>query len=869
MKKILPLIIISFIACFQIKAQSLAFPTAEGAGKFVTGGRGNVGTAPTVMIVTRLDDPTPITTLVSGTFRWACTNNSPTTANRIIVFRVSGTIRLNGALSLNRANTTIAGQTAPGEGICIADYPVTINADNMIIRYLRFRLGDKNQLVTTPAGCGIPTPNFNYSSSCYPTVNVSGNSDAFGDNGGGKNNIIIDHCSVSWSNDEAFTMYKGNNVTLQWNILSEPLNYSYHVEPGDTDYELHAYGGIWGGANTTAHHNLMAHCKGRMPRFDGIRNIASDKVDFRNNVIYNWGDYNTNGGEGGNYNVVNNYYKWGPNTNSVNTQTNNINKRNMVLNPYKKTSAPTIPYGNYYLTGNYCDNSSAVTSNNWLGVGYGQSLPTAGELAAMQLLAPVTFANTINTETALDAYNSVLANAGCKLPNRDTLDERIVNDVKNRTGRIIDVQGGFPNWTPYATSQTAWPTLASGTVQNDTDNDGLPNNWENARTLNTTTFIANGYNSTSGYSNIENYINGDTIVAVGQNNICIETKKIESNNSSNWLIFIDSTTSTYNSAFYNSAVDSNQIVAAILDNGNFGTFSASYFTTTTGRNLSGLPYCNRNITITPLNPSLITAPVTVRIYISNAEYLALKTADPTILSINDVTIIKTTDNTCQTNLATSYTQIVPTARAVFGTYQNGYYFEFQTSSFSTFYFVSKNNALVPIKLSAFDVTKTNATTASATWTTEQEIYSKNFELQRSSEGNYWKTIATVDAAGNSNTALNYTYNDEFIKPGTYYYKLKQNDINGAFTYSNIKKLDFNVKQFVEIYPNPVKDLMEVRLKKLGNYTLVLFDNMGKIILKNKLSSAATIDVKQLTSGVYIAKIFNSRETFTQKIIISK
>src|SRR5205823_12233094 len=127
-------------------------------------------------------------------------------------------------LSINKANTTIAGQTAPGEGICIADYQVSVSADNVIVRYIRFRLGDKNQN--------------------KGKVNGSGGSDAF--DGIGHKNIIIDHCTMSWSDDEDFTFYDGDSTTLQWNMISEPLNYSYHFETGDADFEHHGYGGIWG-----------------------------------------------------------------------------------------------------------------------------------------------------------------------------------------------------------------------------------------------------------------------------------------------------------------------------------------------------------------------------------------------------------------------------------------------------------------------------------------------------------------------------------------------------------------------------------------------------------------------------------------------
>ena len=288
LKSILLLIVVGLvIKSSQLNAQLLSFPTAEGAGRYVSGGRGSLIAAPKVFEVTSLVDNASSAT-TPGTLRYACTNNSPAAPNRVIVFRVAGTIHLYATLNLTRANTTIAGQTAPGGGITIADYPVYLGANNIMVRYVRFRLGDKNQ----PASLG--------------------NDDAFGNNGSSRQKIMVDHCSFSWSNDEALSIYSGDSLTIQWCFIAEPLDSSYHDE--GSGVENHAFGGIQSGIHATLHHNLYAHCKGRMPRFDGLRNAPADTTDFRNNVIYNWSDYNTNGGEGGTYNVVNNYYKYGLNT---------------------------------------------------------------------------------------------------------------------------------------------------------------------------------------------------------------------------------------------------------------------------------------------------------------------------------------------------------------------------------------------------------------------------------------------------------------------------------------------------------------------------------------------------------------------------
>lgn len=463
-------------------AQQLAFPAAEGAGKYTKGGRGTSANPTTVFYVTSLADNNVI-----GTLRYALTQ---TAASRTIVFAVSGTIHLNSNLSI-KANTTIAGQTAPGGGICIADRNVSISGNNVIVRYIRFRLGDKNQLITSPANCGVPVAPF--TASCTP-INGSGGDDAF--SAIGRKNIILDHCTFSWSNDEACSVYGGDSTTVQWCMLSEPLNYSYHFETGDADFEHHGYGGIWGGRNATFHHNLFAHCQGRACRFDGSRNLdggttaGKENCDFSNNVIYNWGAYNVNGGEGGNYNILNNYYKYGSNTSS----------KNMIINPYATTP---LPYGKYYLLGNYTDGYSSTTNNNWLGAKINGG--TLADTTQIKVTTPFTIPG-INLQTAQVAYASVLADAGASIPTRDTLDERIISNVKTRSGKIIDVQGGYPHGTAYAITTNAWPTLTQGNTSIDTDLDAMPDWWEDRNGLNKNTATDRAILAANGYTQLENYI---------------------------------------------------------------------------------------------------------------------------------------------------------------------------------------------------------------------------------------------------------------------------------------------------------------------------------------------------------------------------
>ena len=439
----------------NIETRAIAFPGADGFGKYTTGGRGGK-----VFIVSNLNDDGP------GSLRAAAQAKGP----RIIVFSVSGTIHLLSKLVIE-GNATIAGQTAPGDGICIADHPVSVGGDNVIIRYLRFRMGDRYQ------NKGM--------------VHGSGSDDAF--SAVKRNRIIIDHCSMSWSTDEVCSVYAGDSVTLQWNILSEPLNYSYHFETGDKDFERHGYGGIWGGLHASFHHNLFAHCNGRTPRFDGIRNAPTENCDYRNNVIYNWGGNNAYAGEGGTYNIVNNYYKSGPSTNS--------RVRNRIFNPFKRDD---IPFGKFYVNGNYVDGFPDVSKDNWLGVTMDKG--TVEDAKAAKLAAPFQVVE-INMQSAAEAYESVLKNAGASYK-RDTLDERIVRDVRNGTGGLIDVQGGYPHGTPYELTTGAWPALRSLAAPADSDSDGMPDAWERDNGLNAGSAAdAAEYKLHKQYTNIEVYIN--------------------------------------------------------------------------------------------------------------------------------------------------------------------------------------------------------------------------------------------------------------------------------------------------------------------------------------------------------------------------
>lgn len=472
-----------------IDEEAFAFPGAEGGGMLVTGGRGGK-----VYKVTSLDDKNS-----KGTLRYALSQDEP----RIIIFDVSGTIYLKSELRIDKGDVTIAGQTAPGDGICLAHYPVSVDANNVIIRYLRCRMGDSNVV-----GSG-----------------GSDGADAMG--GRKKKGIIIDHCSISWSTDECCSFYDNEDFTLQWSIISECLRLSGHSKGP------HGYGGIWGGVNASFHHNLMAHHDSRTPRYGpGALHAGSDRVDTRNNVFYNWSGNGCYGGESMHVNIVNNYYKPGPATQSK------VAGRIMQIDvsrgggDFERIKGI---WGKYYVSGNVFPESNYITANNWNGINFYQKdgLPR-GTIDGVKLNSPV---DTYPTETqdANVAYEKVLAYAGCS-KSRDPIDKRIVEEVKTGTATYIGLNkhngygtnypGSDVNWkskdypkpglidsqddlrpADASADWSAWPTLISTEPLIDTDNDGMPDEWEKSKGLNPEIFDSNKRYLSTAYDNIEVYIN--------------------------------------------------------------------------------------------------------------------------------------------------------------------------------------------------------------------------------------------------------------------------------------------------------------------------------------------------------------------------
>ncbi len=473
MKKILLCLLVCLLAITTVWSQQLAFPTAEGYGKFTKGGRGGK-----VFEVTNLNDSGP------GSLREAIEANGP----RTVVFRVSGTIALKSDLRIKNPYITIAGQTAPGDGIALRAYPLLIDADEVIIRYIRVRLGDESGDDTDAL-----TSRFT-------------------------KNLILDHVSASWSVDETMSIYHGENVTVQWCIISESLYMSNHKKGSD-----HGYGGIWGSNYSTYHHNLIASHSSRNPRFaSGCQN-----VDYRNNVVYNWGYKSTYGGETvqlkdeekfgfSNINMVANYYKPGPATvvGEVSYQ---------LADPWSRNGE--ADYGKWFIAENLMEGSPEVTADNWKGVSpsltriAGVQEAKTGNYEAIQglKLSEPWPAMAINQQSAKEAFQSVLASAGANLPKRDAVDSRITDEVlkgyatyEGPTYKTKHKVADSSKKTGIIDSQTdvgGWPELKSAPAPLDTDHDGIPDAWEDQNKLNKKDPKDGNHLSSDGYTMLEKYLN--------------------------------------------------------------------------------------------------------------------------------------------------------------------------------------------------------------------------------------------------------------------------------------------------------------------------------------------------------------------------
>lgn len=480
-------LVIAFVTLFSgvALAQVPAFPGAEGFARYITGGRGG-----SVYHVTNLNDSG------TGSLRDALGKSG----TRTIVFDVSGIINLKSDLKISKGNVTIAGQTAPGDGITLANYTVQLSADNVIIRFIRFRRGN--------------------------AVSVSDGADAIW--GRNKKNIMLDHCSFSWSIDEVASFYDNRTFTMQWCTIAEALTNAGH------DKGAHGYGGIWGGKEASFHHNFLLHLQNRVPRFNGARynwsgydtskypnTIQAERVDFRNCVMYNWGTGGCYGGPGGGYvNMVNNYYKAGPATTNKTrvTQVSKSDSSNGGDNPFPGYTS------RYYINGNYVTAAGDNAENyDWQGVVYDSGIPTVngvkcvndsknyyGEGAGnipIKMEEPID-AGEVTTHSATVAFEKVLAYAGASY-RRDAVDARYAMEAETGTATYTGSVTGMSGIIDTQGDVGGWPVLSKETKPTDTDKDGMPDDWETSNGLNPSLNDSKQYtvDTEKVYTNLEVYIN--------------------------------------------------------------------------------------------------------------------------------------------------------------------------------------------------------------------------------------------------------------------------------------------------------------------------------------------------------------------------
>lgn len=504
MKKIALLFMAAAFSCATAFADDVpAFPGAEGHGRYVTGGRGGK-----IVHVTNLNNSG------TGSLRAAVSGND----KKIVVFDVSGIIALSAELIIGD-NTTIAGQTAPTPGITVRYFTMR-PGNNNIIRFIRFRRGEEK--------------------------NVNDGADATWQRN--KNNIIFDHCSFSWSIDEIASFYDNRSFTMQWCTLGEAL-----ANPGHTKGE-HSYGGIWGGKGASFHHNFLCHMQNRAPRFCGARYawegydktkyanpIQAEIVDFRNCVMYNWGNGNGcyGGTGGGQINIVNNYYKAGPGT-ANKTRVTQVS----VANSSNAEDSPYMGYASrYYINGNYVAAAKVPQNYDWKGVIFDSGLTTidgeqcipddkhlygdnvtyyknsAGkDFVRVKMDSPVE-KGTVTTHSAEAAYEKVLSYCGASLY-RDNVDARYMEEAANGTttyigsatktgdGKTVIHRAGIID---YVKDQGEYVLEKSSREAGfDSDNDGMADAWETANGLNpndasdakTYTLDSKGW-----YTNLEVYCN--------------------------------------------------------------------------------------------------------------------------------------------------------------------------------------------------------------------------------------------------------------------------------------------------------------------------------------------------------------------------
>lgn len=490
-KLILGLFLVASAFAADERATTPAFPGAEGAGAFTAGGRGG-----SVYRVTNLnaDGPGSLADAVSG-------------PNRIVVFAVSGIIDLakskdgqakkGGKIVVDQPHITIAGQTAPGEGICIKGGSLRIESSDVIVRHIRSRrgfvkVGDSGDAIGAKPGEKV---------SAEENQKRAGTSQKILDKVKEKKaergksmksyadiaNVVLDHCSASWATDENLTCTHPNHSTIQWCIASEGLDYE---NPKQTP-PRHSEGSLWGVAaaegRATMHHTLYAHNRLRNPRTTG-GDMPPPLLSFYNNVIYNWLEYATHTGhEAVHIHSLGNYYKPGASTQP---------EARRVMFQFHGDARARI-----YANGNVVEGFAEAASDNAHAIGYGHKAAKLSDAEKAAMISPKPIGELpAKLQTAREAMESTLAEAGATLPARDAVDLRIVNDVRNGAGKVIEKETDLP-------ADQCWPDYRSLPAPADTDGDGLPDFWEKQFGLDPNDAKDSAKISAGGYANIEHYFN--------------------------------------------------------------------------------------------------------------------------------------------------------------------------------------------------------------------------------------------------------------------------------------------------------------------------------------------------------------------------
>lgn len=429
---------------WRFRVRHLAFPGAEGYGRFAAGGRGGK-----VYEVANLNDAGP------GSLREAIEANGP----RMVVFRVGGVIALKSKLVVRHPYLTVAGQTAPGDGICVKNYTFGCSdTHDVVIRHVRIRVGDESG--ETQDGSGAR----------------------------GSDHVIYDHCSISWSIDEGFSSREGRNLTVQRCLIAEALNVANHrkYQPG----KGHSFAGSISGGIGSFHHNLLAHCTGRnwslAGGLDRTGQRLAGQLDIRNNVVYNWRDRTTDGGVR-ELNFVNNFYLPGPAT--------------KVFTLLKPDPGDPERGMRAFLAGNVIDGKPEFDADNWKAY-----VGPADGLAKVRSEKPL-FEPFVTTHTAKEAFESVLADVGATRPKQDAVDKRVIADVQKRGHTFTGSRGMLPGIIDSPTDAGGWPEYKSGPAPLDSDHDGIPDDWETALGLDPKNPADAAAYRPDGYTHLEHYLN--------------------------------------------------------------------------------------------------------------------------------------------------------------------------------------------------------------------------------------------------------------------------------------------------------------------------------------------------------------------------